>query len=116
MANRREITLLDHGKRTSLQAFEFAPVKEGCHIELSRGYLVALDLPIFEHSLQISAVQQSFSMYTFSHPKTFLLAAGSFDCKLLIPEWESERHSDIAVYLTVPKGKKGFGVDGMRNS
>ena len=28
------------------------------------------------------------------------------ECKLLIPQWESERHPDIAVYLTKPKGPK----------
>ncbi len=28
------------------------------------------------------------------------------ECKLLIPELESERHPDIAVYLTRPKGSK----------
>jgi Uma2 family endonuclease len=27
-------------------------------------------------------------------------------CKLLIPSWASERHPDIAVYLTAPKGRK----------
>jgi Uma2 family endonuclease len=28
------------------------------------------------------------------------------ECKLLIPELESERHPDVAVYLTAPKGRK----------
>ena len=28
------------------------------------------------------------------------------ECKLLIPEWQSERHPDIAVYLHAPKGKQ----------
>jgi Uma2 family endonuclease len=28
------------------------------------------------------------------------------DSKLLIPEWESERHPDIAIYLTRPQGRK----------
>jgi Uma2 family endonuclease len=28
------------------------------------------------------------------------------ECKLLIPEWESERHPDIAVYLTPPRNRK----------
>ena len=28
------------------------------------------------------------------------------ECKLLIPEWESERHPDLAIYLTAPKGRK----------
>jgi hypothetical protein len=29
------------------------------------------------------------------------------ECKLLIPDWESERHPDIAVYLSPPKSRKG---------
>jgi Uma2 family endonuclease len=28
------------------------------------------------------------------------------ECKLLIPEWKSERHPDLAVYLKKPKGPK----------
>lgn len=29
------------------------------------------------------------------------------ECKLLIPELESERHPDIAIYLTPPRNRKG---------
>jgi Uma2 family endonuclease len=29
------------------------------------------------------------------------------ECKVLIPEWESERHPDIAIYLTPPRNRKG---------
>jgi Uma2 family endonuclease len=32
---------------------------------------------------------------------------GAMDCKLLIPAYQSERHPDIAVYLTPPKNRKG---------
>ncbi len=31
---------------------------------------------------------------------------GPRDCKLLIPEWESERHADLAIYLAKPAGPK----------
>jgi Uma2 family endonuclease len=31
---------------------------------------------------------------------------GTMECKVLVPDLDSERHPDIAVYLNPPKGKK----------
>jgi Uma2 family endonuclease len=90
----------------SLKAFEFAKVEESWLLELARGYIVALDLPIFSHSMQINAIRTELSVYDVAHPNRIHVVAGPMDCKLLIPKWESERHPDIAVYLRPPIGKK----------
>jgi Uma2 family endonuclease len=86
----------------SLKTFEFASVEESHLFELARGYIVALEVPIFRHSLQISVIREYLSAYQLAGSEEKFLVAGSMDCKLLIPEWESERHPDLAVYLTKP--------------
>src|ERR1700722_14538165 len=96
----------DHGRKMSLNAFEFAKVEETHLFELARGYIVALDLPIFDDSMQISVIRQHLSVYKATKGVNIQVVAGCMDCKLLIPEWESERHPDVAVYLTYPKGRK----------
>jgi Uma2 family endonuclease len=41
-----------------------------------------------------------------ANPDAIHAILGNMDCKLLIPKHESERHPDIAVYLSKPSGKK----------
>jgi Uma2 family endonuclease len=90
----------------SLKAFEFAEVQEGYLVELARGYLVVSDEITYAHSMQSAQIRGKLSCYHYANPKSFCLALDSASCKLLIPGWESERHPDIAVYLSKPKGKK----------
>jgi Uma2 family endonuclease len=45
--------------------------------------------------------------YYNDHPGVIHAITGTMESKLLIPEWNSERHPDIGVYLTPPKEKKG---------
>ncbi len=106
MTSKTRIGPQHHGRKMSLRAFEFAQVEE-CHLfELARGYIVALELPIFDHSMQISVIRQYLSVYKPTNTGRIHVVAGCMDCKLLIPEWESERHPDISVYLAPPTGKK----------
>lgn len=94
----------DHGRRMLLKDFEFAEVDEGHIYELGRGVVVVSDGPEYFHSMQIAVIRQALICTTrFSG---FHAILGPMDCKLLIPEMESERHPDIAVYLTRPKGRK----------
>ena len=95
-----------HGRRMSLKAFEFAQVEEGYLIELARGYLVVSEGAVFYHSMQTSLIRSHIGYYDCEHPGAVFATLEPADCKLLIPEWESERHPDIAVYLTPPKGRK----------
>jgi putative restriction endonuclease len=95
-----------HGRKMSLKAFEFAEVQEGYLVELARGYLVVSDEITFAHSMQSAHIRGKLDCYHYANPTSFCLALDPASCKLLIPEWESERHPDIAVYLSKPKGKK----------
>jgi hypothetical protein len=96
-----------HGRQMSLKAFEFVEVEEGYVAELSRGYLVVSEVANVPHALQISLIRDHLGRYRLETPGVVYATLNSNECKLLIPEWESERHPDIAVYLTAPRGKKG---------
>ncbi len=95
-----------HGRKMSLKSFEFAPVQEGYVYELARGYIVVSDIPNYPHARRNSLIRMHLDCYHFENPSALHLMLGGSDCKLLIPEWESWRHPDIAVYLTAPKGRQ----------
>lgn len=96
----------DHGRRMSLKTFEFAPVEEGFLCELARGYIVVSEVANYPHAMQIVAITGPLWACRESNPGLIHAILGTMDCKLPIPQWESERHPDIAVYMTRPKGKK----------
>ena len=95
-----------HGRRMSLKAFEFAETEEGYLYELQRGYVIVSEVANYFHAMQIIAITAPLWVYRAENPGTIHAILGNMDCKLLIPAWTSERHPDIAVYLTRPKGKK----------
>lgn len=95
-----------HGRKMSLKAFEFAATEPGYLVELARGYIVVSEVANYYHAMQITAILECLWAYKISHPHLIHAILGSMECKLLIPDWESERHPDIAVYLSRPIGKK----------
>ncbi|HYV34794.1 MAG TPA: Uma2 family endonuclease [Gemmataceae bacterium] len=95
-----------HGRKMSLKEFEFAKVQEGWLCELARGYVVGSEVANYFHGMQIIAINRPLWTYDATHPGVIHAILGSMECKLLIPKLESERHPDIAVYLTAPKGRK----------
>jgi Uma2 family endonuclease len=95
-----------HGRKMSLKAFEFAQVEDGWLCELARGYLVVSEVANYYHGMQIIAINRLLYAYDATHPGRIHAIPGSLECKLLIPKFESERHPDIAVYLTAPKDPK----------
>jgi hypothetical protein len=95
-----------HGRKMSLKAFEFAKVEEGYLFELARGYIVVSEVANFPHMRRVSVIRRHLDHYAVENPTQVYEILGTMECKLLIPEWESERHPDIAVYLTAPKGRK----------
>ncbi len=96
----------DHGRKMSLKDFEFVETQEGYHYELARGYIIVSETAIFSHTMVLVAVRDQLAGYQLGHPGSIFATLGPGDCKLLIPEWESERHPDLSVYLTKPKGRK----------
>lgn len=96
----------DQGRKMSLKDFEFVETEEGYHYELSRGYITVSEVANFYHALIVALIRNQLVAYQLANPKRIFLILSSMECKLLIPEWESERHPDLAVYLTKPKGPK----------
>ncbi len=90
----------------SLKAFEFAQVDDGHLYELARGYIVVSEVANLPHALRIGLIRTHLGHYHVEHPDAIYAMLGGMECKLLIPQWQSERHPDLAVYLTAPKGRK----------
>jgi len=92
----------DHGRRMSLAEFDRAEVEEGYLYELSRGVVVVSDVPGIRHFAVLTALRRQLNAYDLAHPGAIYgLAAGS-DCKLMLPDLQSERHPDVAVYKQPP--------------
>jgi hypothetical protein len=96
----------DHGRKMSLRAFEFAEVEEGCVLELARGYIVMGEVANYFHAMQIQAILRLLWKFDLQSPGVIHAILDGSSSKLVVPAWESERHPDIAVYLSPPRGKK----------
>jgi Uma2 family endonuclease len=96
-----------HGCKMSLRAFEFARTEDGSLYELARGYIVVSEVAGFAHMRQVGVLRRHLDHYHVENPERIYQICGTMECKLLIPEWESERHPDIAVYLRPPASRKG---------
>jgi Uma2 family endonuclease len=106
ISTRTKIGPQDHGRRMSLKAFEFAPVENGYLYELARGYIVVSEVANFPHARRTAFIRKHLDHYHVEHPDALYEILVGSECKLLIADWESERHPDIAVYLTAPQGKR----------
>jgi len=95
-----------HGRKMSLKEFEFAKVSATHLFELARGYIVVSEVPNFYHMRCVGLIRRHLDHYSFSHPDRIFEICGSMECKLVVSDWESERHPDLSVYLHAPKGPK----------
>src|SRR5437588_9917448 len=81
----------DNGRRMSLEDFHVAQAQEGYNYELSRGVVVVIDIPNYQHLAQMMAVNRQVYAYDLQHPgKIDTIASGS-ECKLLIVDLQSGR-------------------------
>jgi Uma2 family endonuclease len=94
------------GRKMSLRAFEFVEVEETHLYELARGYVVVSEVARYYHALQVEVIRDYLRDYKRDHPNSIHAVLGAMECKLLMPEWESERHPDLAIYLSKPMGPK----------
>jgi Uma2 family endonuclease len=95
-----------HGRKMSLRTFENARVEEGFHYELARGYVVVSEVPNPPHARMVALIRAHLGRYQLDNPQALYDVYGGMECKILIPEWKSERHPDLSIYLTAPKGPK----------
>jgi Uma2 family endonuclease len=97
----------DHGRRMSLKEFEPIQVQEGYLYELGRGVIVVSDVPGFKHLRQVSAIRDRLVIYKVAHPHDVYDVVAGSDCKILIAEWESERHPDLSIFKKPPPSPEG---------
>src|SRR4051812_34822220 len=96
----------DQGKRMSLKDFDHAEAQDGYNYELSRGVILVSDVPDDRHLAQVDDIRQQLAEYRAAHRGIIQRVAGSGECKILLPQLETERHPDVAVYKTrSPEGE-----------
>jgi len=100
-----------HGQAMSLDEFADAQGREGYLYELSRGIVTVIDVPTEPHFDLMHAISEQLWNYHLSHPKQIHRILGGSDAKIMVAEFQSERHPDLLVYKTArPKGTKGRKV------
>jgi Uma2 family endonuclease len=92
----------DHGRRMSLEEFAHAEQQEGYLYELSWGIITVSDVPKRRHLRPVSAIRDWLQSYKAMHPSRIHIIAAGNGCKLPIADFDSERHPDLALYLTAP--------------
>ena len=90
----------DHGRRMSVDEFDEAIGQEGFLYELNKGVIEASNIPHRRHMLQLLSVRNQLIAHQLANPTCIQAVVGPMDSKLLIGVEESERHPDIAVYLS----------------
>src|SRR5689334_2373663 len=92
----------DNGRPMSLEEFAPAEGQEGYRYELGRGVVVVSDIPNPAHLALLFAIRLQLIGYQFAHPGKVYGVAGGGECKVLVRQFESERHPDLAVFKTPP--------------
>jgi Uma2 family endonuclease len=69
---------------------------------LSRGIVTVVEVPKRRHVLQVAAVRDQLQIYKSANPGRIEVIASGSECKLTIVSLGSERHPDLAIYLTPP--------------
>ena len=93
---------LDHGRCMTLDEFDDAEVDTGFLAELGRGVVIVREVPLPWHLILIDRIRSLLLSYRVSEQGRIFCVAGGGECKLPIGPYESERHPDLAVYLTEP--------------
>jgi Uma2 family endonuclease len=92
----------DHGRPMSLEEFGEAEGQDGRVYELSRGIVTKVEVPNKRHMLLVAAIRDQLQSYKGLNPGIIQVIAAGNECKLVISALGSERHPDLAVYLTPP--------------
>ncbi len=107
LKTKQKIGPQDHGRRMSLKEFEPIQVQEGYLYELGRGVIVVSDVPGLKHLRQVNAIRNPLVIYQEGHPEEIYEILAGSDCKILIPQWESERHPDLSIFKKPPPIREG---------
>ena len=92
----------DNGRRMSLDDFDDAEVVAGYHVELGRGEVVVTEVPLPGHLVVVDRIRRQLIVYDANCSGRIVCVASGGECKLSVAQFDSERHPDLAVYLTQP--------------
>lgn len=92
----------DHGRRMSLEEFDLADGRDGHLYDLHRGVIVVVDVPDARHFAQVDALDLQLAAYRLANPGRIHRVGGGAECKIVLHDEETERHPDLALYLTPP--------------
>ncbi len=90
----------DNGRSMSIAEFDKIDGQEGFAYELDKGVIEVTNIPHRRHFLQLIDIRDQFIGYKLANPGIIAAVGGSNDTKILIESEQSERHPDIAVYLS----------------
>jgi Uma2 family endonuclease len=92
----------DQGRQLTLDEFWDAEEQPGYLYELARGVLEVSEIPSDLHWQIVHNLHELFSDYLRRHPGSILRIGHGSDVRYLIPEFESDRHPDLALLLPDP--------------
>lgn len=92
----------DHGRLMGLDEFARAERIEERVYELSRGIVTLVEICEMRHMLLVAGVRAQLDAFTVRFPEFIEVIASGNECKLTIASLSSERHPDLAIYLTPP--------------
>ncbi len=85
--------------------FVLCDFEDGCLYELGRGLVVVTEIPELRHGRIVMRLHGTFSHHHCEHAgRIYYLATGS-TCRIRLPGLASDRHPDLAVYLSPPPTK-----------
>lgn len=101
----RTIGRADQGRRMRLSDFINADFEEGWSYELARGRVVVTEIPGPNHGLIVMRMADHLAFYARDHPGVIKYRGGGGECRIRLPGMLSDRHPDLAVYLSaLPAG------------
>ncbi len=92
-----KISPADHGRRMPLEDFINAEVVGAYRYELARGVIEVTEVPNDAHGQIIDNIREALGVFRQRYPDLIRRIAEGGSVQLIIPEWESERHPDLAV-------------------
>lgn len=107
-ATQTRIGPADHGRRMTHDEFREAEEEPGYRYELARGVLEVSEFHGDDHGQIVHNLHEVFSIYRRDHPGLILRIGHGSDVRFVIPEFESERHLDLAlIFRDAPTDDRG---------
>jgi Uma2 family endonuclease len=90
----------DHGRRMSLADFAEAESEPGHLYELAGGVIQVVDVPGLPHGSVVDELDLQVAAWRLAHRELVAYVGTGDRCVLRLAGMQSERHPDLAIYLT----------------